>query len=70
MLYIIIYFSAALTTLSVIGFFYQRNQSLKKDGLIDSLNSKIDKLNSQVTGLVEKINKQKLTIESDKQFLS
>lgn len=68
MLYILLYFSAAFTTLSVIGFFYQRKQSLKKDGLIDSLNSKIDKLNSQVTDLVEKINKQKLTIESDKRL--
>lgn len=68
MLYILLYFSGIITTISLIGFLYQKNQSNHKDGLIDSLNSKIDKLNSQVTGLVEKINKQKLTIESDKRL--
>jgi hypothetical protein len=61
MFYVIIYISAVITTISVIGFFYQKNQSFKKDGLIG-------RLNSQLTGLVEKVNKQKLSIESDKRL--
>ena len=61
MFYVIIYISAVITTISVIGFFYQKNQSFKKDGLID-------RLNSQLTGLVEKVNKQRLSIESDKRL--
>lgn len=44
MIYILLYFSAIITTISVIGFLHQKNQSYKKELLIESLNSKIDKL--------------------------
>jgi hypothetical protein len=68
MIYFIIYISGIITTLSLIGFFYQFNKSTDKDKVIDSLKTKVSTLTGQVTGLVEKINKQKLSIESDKRI--
>ena len=68
MLYIILYVSAVITTLSVIGFFYQMSQSLRKGIEIGELKSKVTRLTDQVTSLTEKINKQKMSIESDKRL--
>ena len=58
MLYIILYVSGAITTLSVIGFFYQMSQSFKKGIEIGELKTKVDKLTNQITDLAKKINKQ------------
>lgn len=68
MIYFIIYISGIITTLSVVGFFYQSSRISKKDKTIETLKTKVSTLTDQVTGLVEKINKQKLSIESDKRI--
>ena len=68
MIYLVIYISAIITTLSVVGFFYQSSRISKKDETIETLKTEVSTLTSQVTGLVEKIKKQKLSIESDKRL--
>ena len=68
MFYVIIYISAVITVLSVIGFIYQLSQLNVKNSVINSLTSEVVGLNNQITLLVEKVNKQKLSIESDKRL--
>lgn len=62
MFYVIIYISAVITVLSVIGFIYQLSQLNVKNSVINSLTSEVVGLNNQITLLVEKVNKQKLRL--------
>lgn len=68
MFYVIIYISSVITVLSLIGFIYQLSQLNVKNSVINSLTSKVVGLNNQITLLVEKVNKHKLSAESDKRL--
>jgi hypothetical protein len=68
MVHIIIYISGIITTLSVVGFFYQLIKSGEKSLLIKSLNDRVSELSQKVS---EKLSKKRLaTLEWDSWYNS